>query len=205
MSRYVDNSLMPDDSEPATTSDDFMPGPRLITKRDFLEADGVPTTKLPYFLNPFAVQNAAIITGAFNIGISLNFLTTPVTYYLITACNVSATQYSAFIALKAVPTVFKFAFGMLSDEVPLMGYRRKSWFIIGWLGFIAVMLWLAFTMAPDANMIIGLYLFAIVLFNVADVANDRYLSYSNCVLLTLIRKLSLLSLLILPLVSVRVM
>ena len=153
-------------------TDEIVPGPRMVTKNDFLDEDGKPTTKLPYFLNPFSITNASIITGSFNIGIASHLITTPLTFYLITTLDVSATQYSAYSALKTIPWSMKFLWGMLSDEVPIASYRRKSWFAIGWLGFVSVMLGLAFTDAPDVNTIIGLMVLSTVLYLIADVAAD---------------------------------
>ena len=153
-------------------TDEIFPGPRMVTKNDFIDDDGKPTTKLPYFLNPFSIPNASIVTGSFNIGIAAHLISTPLTFYLITTLDVSATQYSAYSALKTIPWSMKFLWGMLSDEIPILSYRRKSWFAIGWLGFIGVMLGLAFTEAPDVNMIIGLMVLSTVFYLIADVAAD---------------------------------
>lgn len=61
---------------------------------------------------------------------------------------------------------------MLSDEVPILNYRRKSWFFLGWVGFIAVSIALACTDSPDVDVIIGLMVFNVVLYTIADVAAD---------------------------------
>ena len=159
-------------TSPPSMIDNIVPGPRMVTKNDFIDEDGKPTTKLPYFLNPFSIPNASIVTGSFNIGIAAHLISTPLTFYLITTLDVSATQYSAYTALKTIPWSMKFLWGMLSDEVPIYSYRRKSWFAIGWLGFVVVMLGLAFTDAPGVDLIIGLMVLSTVFYLIADVAAD---------------------------------
>jgi MFS family permease len=118
------------------------------------------------------VENAAIITGSFNIGLAAHFLSTPVTFYLIQTLGVSATQYSAYHALKSIPWSLKFVWGMVSDEFPILNYRRKSWFFLGWLGFIVVSFALAFTDSPGVDVVIGLMVLNAVLYLIADVAAD---------------------------------
>ena len=85
------------------------------------------------YLNPFTSHNAGILLSYQLVGISLYFLSTPISVYMIDTLNVSSTQYSAFSTLVSLPWSLKFLFGMLSDGVPIMGYRRKSWLIIGWI------------------------------------------------------------------------
>eukprot|EP00980_Cylindrotheca_fusiformis_P028041 scaffold22577_cov122-Cylindrotheca_fusiformis.AAC.20 len=41
-------------------------------------------------------------------------------------------QYSTLSSLKSLPATFKLAFGFLSDNFPVAGYRRKSYMLLGW-------------------------------------------------------------------------
>jgi hypothetical protein len=42
-------------------------------------------------------------------------------------------QYSTLSSLRSLPATFKLAFGFLSDNFPICGYRRKSYMLAGWL------------------------------------------------------------------------
>jgi hypothetical protein len=46
--------------------------------------------------------------------------------------NASEAQQATISSLKSLPSTFKLAFGFLSDNIPLAGYRRKSYMLIGW-------------------------------------------------------------------------
>ena len=161
--------------------DTYFPGPKKIRKEDY-EVDFIPKSgedmdegkrnKLPYFLNPFVMQNSAFLMSYFNVGIAMYFLGTPVSYYLITTLDISSTQFSAYNALISIPWSLKFVFGMISDGIPILRYRRKSWFFIGWMGFVLVNLVLAFTGAPGVNTTIGMMFFMTCLYLLADVCTD---------------------------------
>lgn len=162
--------------------DYFFPGPIIVNKLDstFQASKDVPDEEtpilkkeyVPYFLNPFHLSNAAFMMSYFNVGLAMNFLATPVSYYLITTLGISATQYSAYIALIGIPWSLKFLFGMISDGIPILKYRRKSWFTVGWTGFIAINLYLAFTGAPSVNIVISLMLLMTCTYLLADVCTD---------------------------------
>jgi hypothetical protein len=72
----------------------------------------------------------------------------------------------------SIPWSLKFVFGAISDGVPVMKYRRKSWFLISWLGFVVVNFWLAFTGLPGVDLTIGLMFFMGILYLFADVCTD---------------------------------
>lgn len=46
--------------------------------------------------------------------------------------NASEAQQATISSLKSLPSTFKLAFGFLSDNLPLCGYRRKSYMLLGW-------------------------------------------------------------------------
>lgn len=161
--------------------DYFFPGPIVLDKngRTFgtiadAAADGLPQKikPIPYFLNPFGPSNVAFMTSYFNVGIAMYFLNTPVSYYLITTLGINATQYSAYSALIGIPWSLKFIFGMISDGTPILRYRRKSWFLLGWSGFIIVNFLLASSGAPSVNTTIGLTFTMTCFYLLADVCTD---------------------------------
>jgi len=47
--------------------------------------------------------------------------------------NATEAQQTTISALRGLPSTFKLAFGFWSDNVPLRGYRRKSYMFVGWL------------------------------------------------------------------------
>jgi hypothetical protein len=126
----------------------------------------------PYSINPFDPSNAGFMMGYFNVGVALFFLNTPVSYYLITTLGISSTQYSAYTALIGIPWSFKFIFGMISDGVPILKYKRKSWFTIGWLGFVTVNFILASDDGPGVATTILLMFLMTCLYLQADVCTD---------------------------------
>jgi len=42
-------------------------------------------------------------------------------------------QQATISSIRSLPSLFKLGFGFLSDTVPFMGYRRKSYMFVGWL------------------------------------------------------------------------
>ncbi|RHY50259.1 hypothetical protein DYB38_013845, partial [Aphanomyces astaci] len=46
--------------------------------------------------------------------------------------NLEGYQTSSYKVLTSIGWSFKVIFGLLSDCVPIYGYRRKSWMLIGW-------------------------------------------------------------------------
>src|ERR1700749_2340131 len=54
----------------------------------------------------------------------------PLNYYLKTAQGWTPFQITAFISLFNLPWIIKPLYGLISDFVPLFGYRRKSYLIL---------------------------------------------------------------------------
>lgn len=97
----------------------------------------------PFYLDPYNFSNFAIFMAYFVIGIVSRSHQTPVAYYLIYDLDCSSTEYSAYNTLHRLPWSIKPIFGMLSDGIPLLGYRRKPWLVIGWMSFSLINLYLA--------------------------------------------------------------
>ena len=49
------------------------------------------------------------------------------------ALGATEAQQTTISALRGLPSSFKLLFGFFSDNVPIFGYRRKSYMFIGWL------------------------------------------------------------------------
>ncbi|KAG7385850.1 hypothetical protein PHYPSEUDO_001001 [Phytophthora pseudosyringae] len=67
--------------------------------------------------------------------VGLNYGVLPATIYpfLQNFLNASGTQVTTAATLVVLPWSFKCFYGILSDCVPLWGYRRRPWMVIGWL------------------------------------------------------------------------
>lgn len=61
---------------------------------------------------------------------------------------------------------------MISDGNPILLYRRKSWFLIGWGGFIASNLWLALSSELTVNLVIYGMFIVTCFYLLADVCTD---------------------------------
>lgn len=103
---------------------------------------------LPY-LHPYRFNQAGIMLSYLDIGIALHIFSAPITYYLIYVKDLPATSVSAYLTLKRLPWSFKFLFGILTDKVPILQYRRKSWLLIAWFIYLATSLRIA--LLPDPS------------------------------------------------------
>ena len=78
----------------------------------------------------------------------------PLNYYLKQVHGWTAVQITAFLTVFNLPWFFKPLYGIVSDFVPLFGYRRKSWLLLAnaaaAAGYFAVMA----TGAPDAVLVL---------------------------------------------------
>src|SRR5207237_10916708 len=78
----------------------------------------------------------------------------PLNYYLKEVHGWSAVQITAFLTVFNLPWFFKPVYGIVSDFVPLFGYRRKSWLGVANLGAAAGYFAILATGAPDALLIL---------------------------------------------------
>ncbi|KAF0710792.1 hypothetical protein AaE_012378, partial [Aphanomyces astaci] len=83
-------------------------------------------------LNLFSREAFALFVQYGAIGIMYNII--PAVHYPIfnVYLNLEGYQTSSYRVLIVIGWSFKVFFGMLSDCVPIYGYRRKSWILIGW-------------------------------------------------------------------------
>jgi MFS family permease len=74
----------------------------------------------------------------------------PLTHYLKESQNWTPVQIAAYLAVLDVPWVVKPLYGMISDFLPLFGYRRRSYLLLANAGAIAAFLWATQVLAPSA-------------------------------------------------------
>jgi predicted MFS family arabinose efflux permease len=84
-----------------------------------------PDKSLSYLLWFFAV--VYVVEGFGQIG---GLVSQPLTYYLKEAQRWTPVQITAYITVFNLPWVIKPVYGLISDFVPLFGYRRKSYLLI---------------------------------------------------------------------------
>jgi len=65
----------------------------------------------------------------------------PLTYYLKQAHGWTPVQVTAFLTLFNLPWVIKPVYGLISDFIPLFGYRRKSYLLVANVAAIAGFFW----------------------------------------------------------------
>jgi MFS family permease len=85
----------------------------------------------------------------------------PLTYFLKTQYGWTALQIAASLSVLDVPWVVKPVYGLISDFLPLFGYRRRSYLLVSNLAAIAAFVWVTQVVAP------GAIVFALLLTSIA--------------------------------------
>ena len=93
----------------------------------------------------FAVAFVVEGIGQARVGI----LAQPLTYYL-KQLGWTPLQATAYLALLNFPWIIKPIFGLVSDFVPLFGYRRKTYLLAANAGAAAAYVWIAWLTEPGA-------------------------------------------------------
>ena len=87
-----------------------------------------------------------VVEGLGQVG---GLIAQPLNYYLKTAQNWTPLQITAFVSLFNLPWIIKPLYGLISDFVPLFGYRRKSYLILVNAAAIAGFIWTTQLSAPS--------------------------------------------------------
>ena len=64
------------------------------------------------------------------LGQSGGLISQPLNYYLKAGLGLNPAQVSEYLAILTLPWVIKPLYGLVSDYLPLFGYRRKTWLIL---------------------------------------------------------------------------
>ena len=161
-----------DDGEGDETRDNSPTGEKGDAEEAYILKSPEVIEHLKILLSPHDLGNFGIMASYFSIGMVLRITQAPVQYYLIEYLYVSATIYSANNAFHRIPWTLKFIFGMLSDAVPILGYRRKPWMTIGWLAFVLLSLTFAAIGTPGVYTTIFIVFLAQCFLVLADVVTD---------------------------------
>jgi MFS family permease len=83
------------------------------------------------------------------LGQVVGLISQPLTYYLKQVHGWTPVQVTAFVTLFNLPWVIKPLYGLVSDFLPLFGYRRKSYLLLANAAAIAGFLWATQIDAPS--------------------------------------------------------
>ena len=115
-------------NEPSVSADGIAPGEKDTTRR-----------LLIFFALVYLVEGLGQIVG---------LISQPLTYFLKQVHGWTPVQVTAFITLFNLPWIIKPIYGLISDFVPLFGYRRKSYLIIANVAATVGYLWVTQLNAP---------------------------------------------------------
>lgn len=76
----------------------------------------------------------------------------PLSFYLKTALGLGADQTARYLSILTIPWVIKPVFGLISDFIPILGYRRKSYLFLA--NGLAVLGYLWLTGLTEVTMIV---------------------------------------------------
>lgn len=91
-----------------------------------------------------------VVEGVGQIG---GLIAQPLNYYLKEVHGWTPFQITAYLTLFNLPWIIKPVYGLISDFVPLFGYRRKSYLIIANVAATAGYLWTAILDRPSSLML----------------------------------------------------
>jgi MFS family permease len=101
----------------------------------------------------------ALVYVVEGVGQIVGLISQPLNYYLKEALGWTPVQVTAFITVFNLPWVIKPLYGLVSDFVPLFGYRRKSYLMIANIVAIGGYFWVTQLTAPG-DLLIALSLTA---------------------------------------------
>jgi MFS family permease len=87
-----------------------------------------------------------VVEGLGQVG---GLISQPLNYYLKTVQSWTPVQVTAYVTLFSVPWVIKPLFGLISDFVPLFGYRRKSYLVLVNIAAAGGFFWVTQLTAPN--------------------------------------------------------
>src|SRR5271163_2703144 len=101
----------------------------------------------------------ALVYVVEGLGQIVGLIAQPLNYYLKEVHGWTPFQVTAFLTLFNLPWIIKPVYGLISDFVPLFGYRRKSYLIIANIAAVAGYLW-ASRLTEPSDLIFALMLTA---------------------------------------------
>ena len=124
------------------------------------------------WLNPYHTVNIAIFASYLSVGFGMYFLQTPLTFYMVDSLNATPGQQTVILGLMSLPWALKIFCGILTDSFPIFGYRRKSYFLIGWGLYVICNILLAIIRTPNIAQLATFIFLQTLAFVQADVCTD---------------------------------
>src|SRR6266699_6129580 len=91
----------------------------------------------------------ALVYVVEGIGQTGGLIAQPLNYYLKQTFGWTAVQVTAYLAILNLPWIIKPVYGIVSDFLPLFGYRRKSYLILANATATAAYCWVTQITAPS--------------------------------------------------------
>src|SRR5580698_3169742 len=91
----------------------------------------------------------ALVYVVEGVGQIVGLISQPLNYYLKQALGWTPLQVTAFVTVFNLPWIIKPVYGLVSDFVPLFGYRRKSYLIVANVVAMAGYFWVTTLTAPS--------------------------------------------------------
>jgi MFS family permease len=101
----------------------------------------------------------ALVYVVEGLGQIVGLISQPLNYYLKEVHGWTPVQVTAFVTVFNLPWIIKPLYGLMSDFVPLFGYRRKSYLIIANIAAIVGYVWVTQLNAPG-DLVVALMLTA---------------------------------------------
>jgi len=126
-------------------------------------------------LNPWSLPYVGIQINYFSVGLIYAGSVSILYPILVIQQGATAAFYTAAVNLVTVFWSYKIFFGVLSDCFPVLGYKKKSYIVLGWL-LCAMMLVILASLGKDvsASSLVFMLTFANLGYVMADVAADGF-------------------------------
>lgn len=123
--------------------------PRVEEEKPWNLEDWLYPPHLPHSCQLLRKENIAIPACYLLVGI-LQGLTGPLINVYPLDLGATEAQQTTLSSIRSLPASFKLAFGFLSDNYPVFGYRRKSYMLAGW--FLAASSMASLTLFTDLSL-----------------------------------------------------
>ncbi len=101
----------------------------------------------------------ALVYVVEGLGQIVGLIAQPLNYYLKEVHGWTPVQVTAYVTIFNIPWIIKPVYGLVSDFVPLFGYRRKSYLVIANVAAVAGYLW-ATRLTQPSDLLLALMLTA---------------------------------------------
>lgn len=116
---------------------------RRIHVLDEKDKDAVYNISSDEEINPLTNDYIGIVANYFSVGIMIGGSTSLLYPVLIVKGGATASLMTASYAIVMVFWSYKIVFGFLSDCLPIAGYKRKPYIVLGWLFCMVVLVCIA--------------------------------------------------------------